>query len=368
MPEIFHVISDMTVGGAGIFLSHLLSDRKEQAGSLVLLPTGSLLCSRLAALDIPYETFPSERERSFSLSGMRALKERFRKGRPDLLVSHASLSARVAAKSLGIPTLSIRHCDTAVRPLSVPFYNALTDATVATSRPAAIRLRVAGVKNVLMIENGVTDMGPPCKEARKGARKALGLPDNSILIGLSGRLAPIKGHATAIEALALLGERGKAFSLCFLGEGEEKDRLIRLAKARGVADRVLFLGYLPDPKPFYHAIDAHISCSLGSETSSLALAEGLSAASPTFASDTPGNRERLGEGGMLFPVGDAKALARLFLSLENERERNRLSALARARSTVLPDWPRVRREYAAIFGAFCGELAAKGCNFRKDML
>jgi glycosyltransferase involved in cell wall biosynthesis len=131
---------------------------------------------------------------------------------------------------------------------------------------------------------------------------------------------------------------------------------------------VRFYGYTPSVHPFYHAIDAHLSCSLGSETSSLSLAEGLSAGLPTLASDTPGNRERLGEGGLLFPVGDGAALGRLLLSLCKEEGRRALGERALARARALPTWEHTRAAYGQIFDAFCGELVQKGCFFRKDMI
>lgn len=369
MPDIFHVITDQGVGGAGIFLSHLLADQADQeTGSLVLLPTGSLLLSRLQGTGIPTVGLPLSGEHSFSPQALRAFRIFFRGRRPGLLVTHASLAARIAAKEIGIPTVAVRHCDTPVRLLGVPLYNAVTDATVATSRPLAIRLRQAGVKNVFSIENGVPRIGAATEKERRACRSRYGIPDEVIAVGLVGRLVPLKGHALALRALALLGEDKKKYLLCFLGEGAEEARLWRLAKKWGVADRVRFYGYTADVRSFYHALDAHVSCSEGSETSSLSLAEGLSAALPSFASDTDGNRERIGDGGRLFPVGDASALARLLCSLQNGDERARLCAMARARSASLPDWKVTRSEYAALFRSFCEELVTKGCFFRKDML
>jgi glycosyltransferase involved in cell wall biosynthesis len=131
---------------------------------------------------------------------------------------------------------------------------------------------------------------------------------------------------------------------------------------------VRFLGYRADVRPFYHAIDVHLSSSLGSETSSLALAEGMSAALPTLASDTPGNRARLGTGGFLFPAGDDAALASLFLLLRARDTRERLSRAAEARAKTLPTWEDVKESYRALFAAFCDKLPPNGCIFGKDML
>lgn len=368
MADTIHVITDMGVGGAGILLSRLLDAPEEKLGSLVVLPRGSLLCSLLERSGIPYLTYSAEGERSFSVSDARTLWKIFKRTRPSLLVTHASLSARLAAKWLGIPTLSVRHCDTPIRAVAVPLYNALTDATVATSHPLAAHLRQTGVKRVFTVENGYTDMGIPDAPTRLRARESFGFPRERIVIGLSGRLAPVKGHETALRALSLVGEARNRFTLCFLGEGESEGRLRALSGTLGLEKEVRFLGFSPDTRSFYHAIDAHISCSMGSETSSLSLAEGMSAGCPTLASDTEGNRARLSAGGILFPVGDAKTLARLFLSLLDEGERGRLSRLARTRAEALPTWDGMREGYRAVFDAFRCKLVPNGCNFPKDML
>lgn len=362
MPTVFHAITDKNVGGAGAFLCALLSHSEENRGSPVLLPEGSLLSSRLGALGTPCYFAPLGGGMRDVFPCTRLLKRH----RPALAVSHASFAFRVAAKRLGIPTVSVKHCDLPIPRAHVPLYNAVTDLTVATSRAAAKHLREAGIKRVTCIENGYTPIGVPSDEERRLARRALGLPQEGLLVGLSGRLAPVKGHACAIRALARLGEDA-APSLVFLGEGEERARLAAFARACGVAGRVYFLGFREDVKSFYHAIDAHLSCSLGSETSSLALAEGMSAGCPTFASDTEGNRARLGGGGVLFPVGADEALASLLGTLTPERCAH-LSHLALARAGELPTWGEVARAYDALFAFFSRIFPRKGCFFPSDMV
>ena len=368
MPGVFHAISDMGIGGGGIFLTQLLSQSQKNTGSLTLLPKGSLLCSRLREAGIPYAALSLSGERSFSTKDVFKYRSFLKEHTPALLVSHASLSAKIAAKSLSIPTLSVRHCDTPPPAKLLWLYNAVTDATVATSLPLAEHLRDAGVKNVFAIENGYTPMGVPSDRERLAAKRAFSIPADRIAIGLSGRLVPVKGHVTAIDALSLLGEEKNHFLLCFLGDGCEKENLRERVRALSLENEVRFLGFHADVRPFYYAMDAHISCSFDSETSSLALAEGLSAGCATFACDIPGNRARVGEGGCFFPCGDAKALASLFRLLSDNTVKESLRDRAAARARALPTWERTRAAYGTLFDTFCREVAAKGCFFEKDML
>ena len=69
-------------------------------------------------------------------------------------------------------------------------------------------------------------------------------PDPGPVLITVGRLSPPKGFDDAIRALALLRARGSEATLWLVGDGPERAALEALARARGVADRVRFLGAL----------------------------------------------------------------------------------------------------------------------------
>ncbi len=343
----YHVISDGETGGAGVLLSHLLPALKRYGvSSAVLLPEESKLVSFLEKANLSLH-FVGSADRSFSIRDTYALLRFFRRQPPDVLVSHGSLSAKVAARSARIPVIGVKHCDLPVR--HPRLYRALTDLTVATSVPCARHLLEAGIHPVTCIENGLAPIGVPTKGERREARAVLGLSEDTVAVGLCGRLSPVKGQETAIHALALLGEEGRKVRLLLLGVGENEVSLRSLCADQGVADRVIFLGFSSDTKGFYHALDVHLSCSLASETSSLSLAEGMSAALPTAASDTEGNRARVGDGGLFFPAGNAEVLSHRLRLLLRESERERMAKAALSRAEALPSFSDTARAYADLF-------------------
>ncbi len=61
-----------------------------------------------------------------------------------------------------------------------------------------------------------------------------------------GRLVQRKGHEYVIDAIPGLKEYDPPIQYVVVGDGPQKENLIRYAKERGVADRVLFTGSLPD--------------------------------------------------------------------------------------------------------------------------
>ena len=361
MPLICHVITDKNVGGGGRVLLSLLSHAQNTAHSFcVLLPRGAALVPLLSARGIRYTEIDGVEDTSFSFSSVFRFYRYFSSHPCDVIVSHASLSARIAGRLSGVPLLlAVKHCAVGRR-LGL-IYRCFTDHTVAVSGNAKAFLLKKGVpsRDVSVIENGFERFSYPSEKEKRTARASLGISEGEIAIGLSGRLSAVKGHRTAIDALSLALKKIPALSLWFLGEGEEMDALISYAHTCGVEKRVHFLGYSDKRERFYHAIDAHICASLDSETASLSLAEGMSAGCPTFASDIAGNRERVSKGGVFFPPADADALARLFLLLDDPEKKRALSLMARERAKALPS----ERESAERFLSLLRHLLKKRLQF-----
>ena len=62
----------------------------------------------------------------------------------------------------------------------------------------------------------------------------------------------VKNHETSFKALKELPQK---YKLILLGEGERKDKLLRLAGQLGISDRVYFLGYRDDVYGVLKAMD-----------------------------------------------------------------------------------------------------------------
>ena len=81
--------------------------------------------------------------------------------------------------------------------------------------------------------------------------------------------------------------------------------------------------------PVYRLLRVNVNCSVGTETSCLALSEGMSASLPMVVSDYGGNAAMIGESkaGILFAPKDdialANAIIRLSLDQELEQEMKR---------------------------------------------
>jgi len=183
----------------------------------------------------------------------------------------------------------------------------------------------------------------------RGLRAQLGLNDNAILIASVGSLIPRKGFDILIEALARTGlER---LHLAIAGEGPERAALEALAAARGLGERVHFLGYQAEIGPLYRAADI---AALGSrsEAFGLALAEAGYFNLPAVASAVGGVPDVVAreETGVLVPSEDIGAFAGALRTLaENPAERRRLGKAARQRVTSLFSLSRMVGDFERLY-------------------
>lgn len=314
--NVYHVLSDTGVGGAGIFLRNLISatDRK-RFSHRVLLPRGARLPGEIltdAGAEVIFGDFAGER--SLSLGMLRATATLLSERRPDIVHTHGALSAALAARIFAreVPILTTLHCAIEPRGITVP-RDPIRRHWAATSEEAACLLRRRGVpsQRLRVITNGSPRLSPPTDSEREAARRALGIPPDRFAIGISARLEPIKDHATLLSAVARLSAAGEHAVAVIIGDGSLGGALRAQAKRLGISDSVIFVGFVRDVRSVYCALDAHTSCSLGSETSSLALSETMGMGIPQAVSDCAGNLELVGGGraALVFPRGDADALA-----------------------------------------------------------
>lgn len=133
-----------------------------------------------------------------------------------------------------------------------------------------------------------------------------------------GRLKRYKRVDLVIDAVGRLAAAGHDVTLRVGGAGEEADSLRAHARARGVADRVEFLGFVTDERKLEILRESwlHVLTS-PKEGWGISNLEAAACGTPTIASDAPGLRESVlhGETGLLVPHGDVAALTESIAAL-----------------------------------------------------
>lgn len=198
------------------------------------------------------------------------------------------------------------------------------DAVVAVSQPLVDRIVASGVprERVEMIRNGTVISATPLLGAAE-ARERLGLPSGRI-VGWVGRLSAEKAPGVAIEALAAAQDRSAI--LCYIGAGPLEQECRARAQSLGVADRVRFLGTVPDAAPLLPAFDV-LLLSSHTEGTPMVVLEAAVARVPVVSTAVGGVPDLLaGDAGWLAPAADAAALGRCL----DEALSDRRVALAKA--------------------------------------
>jgi glycosyltransferase involved in cell wall biosynthesis len=180
------------------------------------------------------------------------------------------------------------------------------DAVVAVSIPLIETLTSVGVstERIVLIPNAISGASRPLDRA--ASRAALSLPPGGRAVGWVGRMSYEKAPVAMLEAFART--RTDGVTLCFIGDGPEREECRERAQSLGVAARVHFAGALPDAARFLPAFDVLGLSSLTEGTPMVLLEAGL-AGVPIVATQVGGVPDLLGDGAHLVPVDDAAALA-----------------------------------------------------------
>ena len=345
--KVLHVISDTNIGGAGVLLYNLLTcfDR-DKVESIVALPCGSKLAPRFVQMGVPV-LYLSEVCERISPNSVWELSRIIKKNKADIVHTNAAVAARVAARLCRVPVLHTRHCcfpptgalaNPFVRRAAGVCNRMLSDHVIATAEAAAQNLRQLGVpeKKMSIIINGSLPVREIGEATLIETRRTFGVEKDDFTVGICARLEDCKGHDTFLSAAAILRELRPNIPFRFLivGDGSRRAELKKMSSDLNLNDCVTFTGFVADMAPIYHILRVNVNCSSGTETSCLAISEGMSVGLPTVASNYGGNVAMIGESeaGSLFPVGDAEALANTILQIaENEELEKRMKACARER-------------------------------------
>ncbi|HET6794528.1 MAG TPA: glycosyltransferase [Acidimicrobiales bacterium] len=169
-------------------------------------------------------------------------------------------------------------------------------------------------------------------------RPKLGLPASAPVVGVVGRLAPVKNVDLLLEAVARVGD----CQLVVMGDGPERARLEQLAAGLGLSGRVHFTGWWHDIPAAMADMDV-VALSSVNEGTPVSLIEAAACARPVVATAVGGVPSVVADGrsGVLVPSGDVEALARGIESLLGDA--GRAAAMGEwARRNVAPRYSATR--------------------------
>lgn len=181
-------------------------------------------------------------------------------------------------------------------------------------------------------------------------------PDGPIVF--LGRLSAEKDVETLLAAMSLLATRLPSTSLLIAGDGPERERLQAATTARGLDDRVQFLGAVRNVSALLEQAGALVLPSI-SEGISLALLEAMGSGVPVIATHVGGNVEVIEDGisGTLVPPRDPAALASAIGRVFNDPiEAERRAYAARHRVEEQFDVREMMKRYESLYCSILGSI------------
>lgn len=340
-----HILTDSNIGGAGrLLINYLHNFDRSRFDIVVVLPENAALKPLVEAEGYPVWEMQHGRDRSFDRKAVREIRKMIRAFQPDIVHTHSSFSGKLAAWQCHVKKrFYTRHCafdppraltTFPGRQINGLVNNTLATHIVAVAEAAKKNLTDTGVdpKKIRVIINGVEPMRTAAPAEVQALRSRYRIADTDFVCGISARLEPYKGHRYLLETAAMVLREHPHVKFLLIGDGSARTALEEQAKSLGVAEHVIFTGFVQDVAPYYALMDVNLNCSIGTETSSLALSEGMSLGIPCIATTFGGNPYMVtdGKNGFLVPERDPAAMAeRISALIADPALREKLSAGAR---------------------------------------
>ncbi len=321
MIKVMHVLTDTNIGGAGVYLANYLNRySKDKFDISVLLPENARIETRLKCTGAKIIHAKGMQDKSFSIKAVTETIRIIKSEKPDIMHTHASLSARVAAFLCGVPSVNTRHCIEQSKsfPKNIIYgfiNNLLSCKVVAVSNAVYDNLIEDGIKKekLCVIYNGIEPLKKYSYEEKLKLKKELGIPENAKAVGLVARLEEVKNPLSFVRAAKRICKKRDDIYFVLTGDGSLKDRVHSECTGE---DKIILTGYRDDIENIYNALDI-ITLTSVSEALSISLLEGMSIELGAISTNSGGPCEIIenGTNGLITDIYDDHGLADAILTL-----------------------------------------------------
>lgn len=329
--KIILVIRSLNAGGAERQLVHLaagLVHRGHQVAVAVFYPGGDLQpeleAKQVEIIDL------GKRGRGDFIQFFSNFRAKIVRAQPDVVYSFmdvANIFSVIALSGTRIPIVwgirgsGIEHpglLSHAIGFAEVKL-SSVIKAVVSNSAAGAAECEARGFKGppVSVVPNGFdTQHFKPRPTERRRFRDRWGFPDQSVVVGILARLAPIKGQHDFLVAAERLKSARRDYRFALVGEGDPSYRaeLEAIISSRGLGDVVVFTGRYSDAASAVAGFDILCSAST-TEGFSNSVGEAMAMGIPCAVTEVGDSAVIVGAVGAVAPPGDPSALAAAIESL-----------------------------------------------------
>ncbi|GEB37875.1 glycosyl transferase [Gluconacetobacter liquefaciens] len=350
---IVHLSKHCGRGNGNVHVAVDLACEQARAGHHVYFCSGGGTFVRLLEREgVHHLTLPQDQRKPFALlRSMAVLTRLCRAISADIIHAHMMggvLVGAVASRFAGVPLVTTVHnsfdrhsvlmrLGDRIVAVSEADRKSLIDRGFPQDRTRVVwNAPVASARNV-----DVADRAP-------GSVPRLRRPNITLICGLHAR----KGVFDVIEAAASLLSSMPEWTLYIAGEGPDRAELEERVGALGLAERIIFLGYVEGPEVLYSQTDIFVLASYA-DPGSLTIGEARAAGCAIVATSVGGTPEMLGFGtaGRLVPPGRPDIMGRELGEIMRDLPRRAAMGRAARRGAeifearrLVPDYMRVYEE------------------------
>ena len=289
------------------------------------------------------------------VDGLLALRRWLRANACDVVSTHSSTDSWLTALATRLPIVRTRHISAPVpRNFLTRWLYGRATRIVTTGEALKRELVERTGVPAERIESVPTGADPQRYEPgeKRAARTRVGLPLDSLLIGIVATLRSWKGHRYLVEALPA------GAMLVIVGDGPQREALEAQVRAAGLQERVRFAGNQRDVVPWLQALDVFALPSYANEGVPQALLQAMLVELPCVTTSVGGIGELAIEGStaLVVPPEDVPALrAALERLMQDAALRERLGAQARRHCAESFSYQRMLDRMEAIYSAAAQE-------------
>ncbi|TCZ73138.1 glycosyltransferase family 4 protein [Flaviaesturariibacter aridisoli] len=370
MPRVLCVLNRLIIGGPSIIAAYLTHYARPEFETLMVIggkddheQDANFITDQFGIQPVVVPEMRRAIKFRDDRAAYRRIKEIIRDFKPDIVHTHAAKSGalgRLAAFATKVPvTIHTFHghvFHSYFSPLKTQafiraerFLAARSSGIIAISElqkeELAGEFRICAPEKIRVIPLGL-DLAPFREgqaEKRAAFRGRYGVEDDEIVIGLIGRIVPVKNHALFLAmAEELARNTGRRLRFFLIGDGDERPLVEAECRTRGLD----YTYYPESPRralvtctswqtrmdEVYAAMDI-VALTSHNEGTPVSLIEAQAAGKPVLATNVGGVADTMADGrtGFLVPAGGAKEGAeRLLRLVEDEALRASMGAAGRA--------------------------------------
>jgi glycosyltransferase involved in cell wall biosynthesis len=296
-----------------------------------------ILMAQKFGLETYSELFLSKTNPFTIIYNIKKLSEFIDKERVEIINAHRGESHLVAALAIrwnknNIPLIRTRGDVRSPKNSIFNKYlnNSLTDKIVTTAEVLKndyIQKLGIDENKVIKINSGIDENHFHPQLPDMDWRRKLGIEDNTLVVGIVGRLSPVKGHKYLIQAAGYVLENcSKKVTFIIAGQDAQikSSQLEEMTKHLGIEKHFCLIGKVDNVKKLISLLDIGVVSSIGSETICRSALEYMAMGKPVVGTTINAIPEIVSDGsnGILVPPKDGASMGKVLLELlENDQKR-----------------------------------------------